>query len=49
MCIGTPPYFFYEFSFISIFIHEYAKRKFENQHIEQKFCLGLYLVPGWVV
>ena len=36
MCIGTSPYFFYEFSFISIFIntHEYAKAEFEYQHIE---------------
>ena len=37
MCIDTPPYFLYEFSFIVIFIntHEYAKkRKFAYQHIE---------------
>ena len=27
MCIGTPPYFFYEFSFIFINTHEYVKAK----------------------
>ena len=34
MCIGTPPYFFYEFSFIFILLMNMQKQQFAYQHIK---------------